>query len=100
LRAETDCDEEVIAACVKIHEAQPVAGCFNVQLVKTLEGVAKPFEINPRISTTTCLALAAGVNFVDVYLGEGKAMTSTTAGLLPFRDHLQLKRSWRNEFFI
>jgi len=100
LRAETDCDEEVIATCVKIHEAQPVAGCFNVQLVKTPEGVAKPFEINPRISTTTCLALAAGVNFVDVYLSEGKAMTSTMTGLLPFRDHLQLKRSWCNEFFI
>ena len=98
LRAETDNDERVIAACAAIHAAQPVGGCYNIQLVKTEAGEAKPFEINPRISTTACLALAAGVDFVDIYLGGGKDMDSGESGLLPFRVGLGLRRSWHNEF--
>ena len=98
LRAETDRDEKVIAACVAIHAAHPVTGCFNVQLVKTKEGDVKPFEINPRISTTTCLALAAGVDFIDMYLGSGQATNLTMSGLASFQDNLQLKRSWHHEF--
>lgn len=97
LRAETDRDEAVMAACAAIHTARPVAGCFNVQLVKPEEGDVKPFEINPRISTTMCLALAAGVDFVDLYLG-GQTPDDGTAGLAAFQDHVRLKRSWHNEF--
>jgi carbamoyl-phosphate synthase large subunit len=95
LRAVTDADKQVIAACVAIHEANPVSGCYNIQLVKTAAGDVKPFEINPRISTTACLAVAAGIDFIDIYLGgksEGK--------LLPFRDRLGLRRSWHNEFVL
>jgi carbamoyl-phosphate synthase large subunit len=97
LRAETDRDEAVIAACVAIHRADPVPGCFNVQLVKTSTGAVKPFEINPRISTTSCLAVAAGVDFVDLYLGDGRP-GGQVCGLAPYRDRLRLRRSWRNEF--
>lgn len=78
LRAETDRDERVIAACVAIHAAQPVSGCYNIQLMKAEAGDVKPFEINPRISTTACLALAAGVDFVDVYLGGKKGQLPRT----------------------
>jgi len=98
LRAETDRDEAVIAACAAIHRAQPVAGCFNIQLVKPETGAVKPFEINPRISTTTCLALAAGVDFVGLYLGGGRALNERASDLASFRDHFRLKRSWNNEF--
>ena len=98
LRAETARAETVIAACAAIHAAHPVIGCFNIQLMKTEAGDVKPFEINPRISTTTCLALAAGVDFVDVYLSSGQATNPIMSGLASFRDHLRLKRSWHNEF--
>lgn len=98
LRAETDRDERVIAACVAIHAAQPVSGCYNIQLMKAEAGDVKPFEINPRISTTACLALAAGVDFVDVYLGGKKGQSCRERGLLPFRAGLGLRRSWHNEF--
>ena len=98
LRAETDRDECVIAACVAIHAAQPVPGCYNIQLVKTEAGEVKPFEINPRISTTACLALAAGVDFIDIYLGNKKDENYKEIGLLLFRDGLGLRRSWHNEF--
>ena len=97
LRAETDRDVAVTAACVALHAAQPVAGCFNIQLVKAEGGEVKPFEINPRISTTMCLAVAAGVDFIDLYLEGGAA---PTAGLSPFQDRLRLKRSWHNEFLL
>ena len=93
LRAETDRDEAVMAACAAIHRTQRVPGCFNIQLVKTHSGDVKPFEINPRLSTTTCLALAAGVDFVDLYLDESDA-----GPLAAFQDGLRLKRSWHNEF--
>jgi carbamoyl-phosphate synthase large subunit len=97
LRAATDRNEAVIAACVAIHRAQPVAGCFNIQLIASEAGAVKPFEINPRISTTTCLALAAGVDFVDLHLG-GELVRRGIDGLAAFEDGYQLKRSWHNEF--
>lgn len=93
LRASTDSDEQIIAACTAIHEANPVPACYNIQLMKTVDGCVKPFEINPRISTTTCLAVAAGINFIGIYLGS-----ETAEGLLPFRDGMGLRRSWFNEF--
>ena len=93
LRAATDCDQAVITACTAIHEANPVPGCYNIQLIKTKTGDVKPFEINPRISTTACLALAAGIDFIDIYLG-GKA----DDGLLSYLNELGLRRSWHNEF--
>ncbi len=93
LRAATDLDQAVITACTAIHEANPVPGCYNIQLVKSETGDVKPFEINPRISTTACLAVAAGIDFIDIHLG-GK----TGDGLLPFLNELGLRRSWHNEF--
>lgn len=93
LRAATVSDEQVIAACEAIHAASPVAGCYNIQLIKTEDGNVKPFEINPRISTTACLAFAAGVDFIGVFFGEMPHLE-----LLPFRNELQLRRSWHNEF--
>jgi len=98
LRAETDCDEAVIVACAAIHAAEPVPGCYNIQLVKTEAGDAKPFEINPRISTTACLGLAAGVDFIAVYFGGKERGNFKESGLLPFRNGLGLRRSWHNEF--
>jgi carbamoyl-phosphate synthase large subunit len=68
-----------------------VPGCYNIQLIKLAGGECKPFEINPRISTTTCLAYAAGVDFVDLYLQSGE-------GLGEFQHGVGLKRSWLNEF--
>jgi carbamoyl-phosphate synthase large subunit len=97
LRAETDCDEAVVTACAAIHAAQPVAGCFNIQVVKTESGEVKPFEINPRISTTCCLALAAGVNLIDLWLDD-QAPDRRHGELAAFENHLRLKRSWHNEF--
>jgi len=98
LRAHTAHDPAVIAACRAIHTADPVSGCYNIQLVKTTDGQVKPFEINPRISTTACLGLAAGVDFISIYL-NGTSISSQDH-LMEFRHNLGLKRSWYNEFVI
>lgn len=99
IRAATEHDEAVIAGCAAIHAASPVSGCFNVQLVKTHTGDVKTFEINPRISTTTCLALAAGVDVLATYLGDRSSAEAGEA-LAPFEGGLRLRRSWHNEFLL
>jgi carbamoyl-phosphate synthase large subunit len=100
LRATTLHDQEVIEACRAIHAADPVPGCYNIQLIKAADGSIKPFEINPRISTTACLGLAAGVDFVGIFLGLSSATAQLHQGLVDFEDRLSLKRSWYNEFFV
>jgi carbamoyl-phosphate synthase large subunit len=95
LRAATAHDAAVIGACEAIHAMRPVAGLYNIQLIRTDDGGAMPFEINPRISTTACLALAAGVDFIAACLTQD---AGRVAGLADFRDGVGLRRSWVNEF--
>lgn len=89
LRAETEAHPTVINACAAIHRALPTAGCYNIQLYLTPDQRVLPFEINPRISTTFCLGVAAGVDPVEIYLGA-----KPPRGLLEFRTGLKLQRSW------
>lgn len=44
VRAETDRDATVMAACAAIHAAAPVAGCFSIQLIRTDAGNVKPIR--------------------------------------------------------
>lgn len=93
LRAHT-CDEKaVIQACRAIHAAWPVAGCYNIQLMLDGQGVAWPFEINPRVSTTFCLAVAAGVDPIAIFLHEPSTPPSS---LQPFNQCVSLQRYWSN----
>ena len=98
IRAETDYNKSVINACINIHMIDAVPGYYNIQLIETDLGEIMPFEINPRISTTACLALASGVNFIDVYLKDNVS-NSTKKDLIPFQGGLRLKRTWYNEFY-
>ena len=97
LRAATLHDQGVIESCRAIHAADPVPGCYSIQLIKAADGSAKPFEINPRVSTTACLGLAAGVDFIGIFLGLPGATDHLRQGLVDFKDRLGLKRSWHNE---
>ena len=96
LRAETEAEPRVIAACHSLHQALPTAGSYNIQLIMTAEGGVLPFEINPRISTTLCLVVAAGIDPISIFLGDlgqdGEALLTFSAGI-----HLQ--RHWTNHFF-
>ena len=92
IRARTHHDPDVVRMCERIHAANPVPGVYNVQCIKTASGVF-PFEVNPRVSTTLCLAIAAGADVIGAYLATGYEPLP-----LKFRDGVELRRSWHNEF--
>lgn len=97
IEAITCYDPIVINSCKTIHNKMPTRGYYNIQLIKTNEGFAKPFEINPRISTTACLCAASGIDFLGLFLGiVGGAQPK--GRLSEFKDGVRLKRSWYNEF--
>lgn len=93
IRAETEEEPRVIAACRAIHQAIPTGGCYNIQLMLTTDGKALPFEINPRISTTLCLVVAAGIDPVAIFLEDVR-----NGGIPPFVAGIQLRRHWTNHF--
>lgn len=95
LRAETEEEPRVMAACRAVHLALPTTGCYNIQLIMTAEGRVLPFEINPRISTTLCLVVAAGVDPISIFLGDAGRRG---AELLPFAAGIHLQRHWANYF--
>ena len=92
LRAKTVENSMVDDACRAIHAAYPTGGCYNIQLILSNDGKILPFEINPRISTTFCLSVAAGVDPIAISLGLGPNISETVA----FRAGVTLRRHWRN----
>lgn len=93
IRAETEAEPNVISACRAIHQAIPAKGCYNIQLILTSDGNVFPFEINPRISTTLCLVIAAGIDPIAVFLEPFQRKN-----LAPFFTGIQLHRHWTNYF--
>ena len=94
LRATTEANVTVETACRRIHDAWPTGGCYNIQLMLTPDGRILPFEINPRISTTFCLVVAAGIDPIGIFLGH----ESSTSENAPFRPGVSLARYWQNHF--
>lgn len=95
LRAETCREPKVMATCQDIHTAYPTPGCYNIQLIMTTDGRALPFEINPRVSTTLCLVVAAGVDPIAIFTSGTKF---EAAELQSFTPGLKLQRHWVNHF--
>lgn len=93
IRAETEAEPRVIEACRAIHQAVPTEGCYNIQLILTARGEALPFEINPRVSTTLCLVVAAGIDPVAIFLERVR-----NDGPMSFVAGIQLRRHWTNYF--
>jgi carbamoyl-phosphate synthase large subunit len=93
ISAEVDDNILVINACKLIHSRVPCAGTYNIQLILTNDGEVYPFEINPRISTTFCLVVAAGVDPIDLFL-NGKVRELPYS----FNKRMTLSRHWYNSF--
>ena len=92
--AETADDDAVIGACRAIHRALPTRGFYNIQCMATPDGRVAPFEINPRVSTTFCLALEAlEVDPIAVFMG----WAPRPEGLAAFHSGLRLRRFWYNQ---
>ncbi len=83
---------DVRAVCERIHEATAAQGCYNVQGIIDEYGVFAPFELNPRVSTTLCLAVAAGLDPLTLCFDSVKGEP-----LEQFDVGIRLERYWHNE---
>jgi carbamoyl-phosphate synthase large subunit len=88
IRGVTERNDAVRYYCERLHHAMKGSACYNVQLMLCKDGRVAAFEINPRVSTTLCLSIAAGVDPIAIFLGED---TNTR-----WREGLRLTRYWEN----
>lgn len=91
IRARVVIDDDVIDGCRAVHGALGPTGCYNIQLMLTEDRRVVPFEINPRVSTTFCLGIAAGIDPVSIYY-----LSDPPEQLLAVRNGLELNRHWKN----
>jgi len=95
ISAEVVNDPLIVKVCSEIHAQYKTKGCYNIQLMKIDDNTAIPFEINPRVSTTFCLALAAGIDPIANY-----KLKKTIDTLQPLKNGFYLKRYWNNFIFL
>lgn len=85
-------NKNVISAVIKVHEAFRPIGTYNVQLIVNSETKSSSIiEINPRVSTTLCLSLEAGLDPIDLFFDD-------TDYLHVPKSELFLNRYWTNFF--
>lgn len=89
IKAEIEMNKAIINYVQKFQERFHGTGIYNLQCVVDYKGGVWPFEINPRVSTTFCMALRAGY---DPFVGSGMDL------FLP-EEPLGLRRHWKN-FFV
>lgn len=92
IKAEISRNSVIEDYCRLIHASLPTKGVYNVQLMLSSAGLPFCFEINPRISTTSCFAMAAGIDFIDNYFNENRQFCND------YNDRLTLTRFYINEF--
>lgn len=75
----------------RLHDVFRPTGPYNVQCIVTASGEVLPFEVNPRVSTTFCLVLAAGIDAFSLFAAE-----DPTTSLADYRRGIRLQRNWHN----
>ncbi len=90
ISAITKAEEVIHRACDDLHHAFPTSGIYNVQGILTRDGKFLAFEINPRVSTTLCLAVAAGIDVIELSCAAGEHVAA--------REGIRLDRFWTNVF--
>lgn len=91
ISAVTHKEDTIIEYVKSFHESFAVPGIYNLQCIISKEGKVLPFEVNPRVSTTFCMALAAGFDPFELYQEESKEL------FFPEKP-IRLKRNWKNTF--
>lgn len=92
IRAVVEKNGAIFGVCEEIVEKMHPCGTFNVQL-KMVDGIPKIFEINPRLSTTSILTTAAGVNEIDLMI---EYWDSNATPFIQPKDGIYLYRRWEN----
>jgi carbamoyl-phosphate synthase large subunit len=93
----TEYNKDIINACYEIHNKFKTLGCYNIQLILDKRNKVYPFEINPRISTTTCLAVYAGIDIINIFLKDN-TKEKNKINLKKFKNNILLSRNWTNYF--
>lgn len=91
ISAVTDKDETIIEYVKSFHDSFGTSGVYNLQCIISKEDKVLPFEVNPRVSTTFCMALAAGFDPFELYQEKSKDL------FFPAKP-IRLKRNWKNTF--
>lgn len=91
IRAATELQTDIIDYCKNFQNAFKVTGVYNLQCILTGDGQVVPFEINPRISTTFCLGVAAGFDPFEIIFNEN----DKSEVFYPNQTYT-LKRNWHN----
>lgn len=91
ISAVIDLNESVLKMCRCLHETLPTKACYNIQLILSEKSLARPFEINPRISTTFCLTVASGIDPFHLF-SEPRRDEDLFFG----REGVTLHRYWKN----
>lgn len=93
LRAETESHPAIADYAARFQAAFRPIGPYNIQCMVTPAGEVLPFEVNPRVSTTFCLAIAAGVDPFALFADDAVA-----PAMAAFTEGVRLSRHWHNEF--
>jgi carbamoyl-phosphate synthase large subunit len=93
----TEYNKDIINVCYEIHNKFKTPGCYNIQLILDKRNKVYPFEINPRISTTTCLAVYAGIDIINIFM-NGNKKKQNKVNLIKFKNNILLSRNWINNF--
>lgn len=91
ISAITHKEDTIIEYVKSFHDSFIAPGIYNLQCIISKEGKVLPFEVNPRVSTTFCMALAAGFDPFELYQEESKEL------FFPEKP-IRLKRNWKNTF--
>lgn len=84
----------IINFCEKFHAAFSTKGTYNIQLiVEKKSQKIFVFEVNPRVSTTMCVAVYAGIDPIKLYFE-----TEEENNLLLAPNGVEIKRYWKNVF--
>ena len=78
----------------KFHNKFRTACIYNIQCILTKDDVILPFEVNPRISTTFCMSIAAGFDPFELY-----SRKNTEEDLFVPSNEVCLYRNWKNNIF-
>ncbi|WP_448546857.1 ATP-grasp domain-containing protein [Thalassotalea fusca] len=91
IRAMAERQKEIEEYCKKFQSQYEAIGIYNLQCILTENGDVVPFEINPRVSTTFCLSVAAGFEPFESVFGQSGDLTI----FYPEKSYA-LRRNWRN----
>ena len=94
IQAKIDMNSLIIEYAKNFHSNFRTSGIYNIQCILTQSGIVYPFEINPRISTTFCLGIAAGFDPFELYFNE-----SQEEELFVPTNELSLQRNWVNNIY-